>query len=110
MALGRGDDVEALEVRKRAAHGFDGQTEIIRDVLSAHRQVDALVLLPTAPGDEQEQIVVVEDDLETTATGLPKGADKDESPTNRPPPSVEPEPMLLKPRTSGPPSKAPVRR
>ena len=48
-----------------------------------------------------DQIVVVEDDIAVEAG-------PEENPTNRPPASVEPEPILLKPRAGGNPASGPT--
>jgi hypothetical protein len=81
------------------------------------RAVDALFSeSQMPPGEEAEQMIVVEEYEDTqTGTAVPaavaaKPEEKDDNPTNRPPPSIPAEPMLLKPRQTAPPSKAPVRR
>src|SRR6516162_3143954 len=59
-ARAAGNDLDhaiTLQLGKRTAHGLDGQTEIIRNVLPAHRQWqdDALPVLPSqaiTPADQ----------------------------------------------------------
>jgi hypothetical protein len=84
--------------------------ESISPASEDERMVDALFSESQIPPNEDaEEMIVVDDDLQPPVASSPG---KDDNPTNRPPPSVEPEPLMLnKPRPSVPSMpKVPVRR
>jgi hypothetical protein len=70
IALRQLDQPEPFEFAKRAADGFDGQTEKITDIASRHGQVEAARIFPLAliaAGEGQQEV-----DHALSGTALPR--------------------------------------